>query len=85
MRSAILFLFLTGCKDDCVEMCQRVENWLNTCGNTWEITFEDEGWTSIEDCYDEYADATAKDNKSCATDAREYDRRSRKADNKGCY
>ena len=85
MRLAITLLFLTGCKDDCVEMCQRIENWLNTCGNTWEKTFEEEEWTSIDDCYDEYAESEGQDEKTCANEARDYDKRAQKADQKGCY
>lgn len=85
MRPALLLLFLTGCKNDCVDMCQRIENWLNTCGNTWEKTFEDEGWTSINDCYDEYADADGNKSNTCSSEARKYDRWVNQADKKGCY
>jgi len=67
-------LMLMGCKEDCVEMCQRIDSWLNECGYKWDKTFEDEEWTSIDDCYDEYADAGGKQNKTCVTRAKDYDK-----------
>ena len=71
----IALLTLMGCKEDCVEMCQRIDNWLNECGYTWEKTFEKDDWTSIDDCYDEYADATGKQNKTCTQNAKKYNKK----------
>ena len=73
MRSSLLLLMLTGCKDDCVQMCQRIDNWLTECGYTWESTFEEEEWTSIDDCYENYTDATSEKEKVCIRRAHEWD------------
>ena len=73
MRLPLLLVLLTGCKDDCVQMCQRIDNWLTECGYSWESTFEDEAWTSIDDCYDHYAEAGTQKEKVCFRRAHEWD------------
>ena len=74
MRLALLFVFLTGCKEDCVHMCQRMETWLNECGLTWDDKFSEEGWASIDDCYDDHAESSSKQDATCRTRADKFDK-----------
>ena len=76
MRFALLFLALTGCKEDCVHMCQRMETWLNECGLTWEDNFSEQDWSSIDDCYDDHAESSSKEDATCRTRAKKYDKQS---------
>ena len=78
MRFAFAALLLTGCKDDCVHMCQRIDGWLDECGYTWEMTFEQDDWTSIDDCYDAHWDSNQKQEQGCKIRAADWDR-------KDCY
>jgi len=73
LLSLSLILVLGGCKDDCVQMCQRIDNWLTECGFTWESNFEHQEWTSIDDCYDAYNDASKGKESSCIRRAHEWD------------
>ena len=76
MRTVLLFPTLTGCKEDCVHMCQRMETWLNECGLTWEDKFSDEGWSSIDDCYDAHVEAGSKQDATCRQRANKFDKQS---------
>lgn len=76
MKLALFFMALTGCKEDCVHMCQKIETWLTDCGLTWEDKFGDQGLASIDDCYDDYAEADDSDDKTCRTRADDYDKKS---------
>lgn len=76
MRIALLIMFLTGCKEDCVHMCQRMETWLDECGLTWDDKFSEEGWSSIDDCYDDHAESGSKQDAKCRTRADKFDKQS---------
>jgi len=71
-------LLLAGCKNDCVHMCQRIDGWLDECGYSWEVTFENEGWSSIDDCYDHHWEADQKRERGCKIQSTHWDR-------KDCY
>jgi len=75
MRLCLLPLLLFGCKEDCVQMCQRIDNWLTECGYTWESTFDEQEWSSIDDCYDDYAEAGSQKEKVCVRRAHEWDQK----------
>ena len=66
-----LLLLLTGCTNPCVDYCKKLEAWLEECGTTWEAEFADEGWTSVEDCYDDHWEAETEARKTCTRDARQ--------------
>ena len=78
MRMLIVPLLLTGCSNPCVDMCQKMDAWLQECGTTWEVAFENDGWEKIDDCYDSHWEADKSDRKECAQDARKWN-------NKECY
>jgi hypothetical protein len=48
---------LSGCSDPCIEMCQEIEVYLDRCGYGWSTVFGDLGWSSIDDCYEDYWEA----------------------------
>ncbi len=76
MKHALLAIaMLAGCKRDCVHMCQRIDNWLDECGYSWEVSFEDEGWSSIEDCYNDHWEADQKKEQGCKIRSADWDRR----------
>ena len=76
MRLFPLLLLLTGCKNECIHMCQRMDKWLNECGYSWDAKFQDRGWESIDDCYDDQWDVSEKTERSCAHKAQKWDRKS---------
>lgn len=47
-------------------MCQQYDHYLSECGYGWSTAFEDEGWTSIDDCYDAYWEASGEQQDWCA-------------------
>ncbi|MEC8193596.1 MAG: hypothetical protein VX127_12725 [Myxococcota bacterium] len=76
MRWLLLSIaLLSGCKSDCIHMCQRIDGWLSECGYTWDATFEKEGWSSIDDCYDEHWESDQKAERGCKIQAADWDRR----------
>lgn len=76
MRSAlprllalVTLIALTGCRNDCVDLCQQYEVWLDDCGYGWSTAFPDEEWQSIEDCYDTHWDADGGELDQCAQES----------------
>lgn len=63
----LLGILLGGCltSNDCLDMCQSYELHLEDCGYGWSTRFEDEGWTSIEDCYDAHWEPTNETESWC--------------------
>ncbi len=61
------WLLLAGCvtSNDCLDLCQQYELHLEECGYGWSTTFESEGWTSIEDCYDTYWEVNSDQENWC--------------------
>ena len=53
-----------------------METWLNECGLTWEDKFSDEGWSSIDDCYDAHVEAGSKQDATCRQRANKFDKQS---------
>ena len=75
----MLVLALLGCaRNACVEMCQEYKRWIDACGSSWEAEFPDEGWHSVDDCYDGQWDATPKEEVACNDNRRAYE-------NQACY
>ena len=74
MPLLLTLLSLTACKNECIHMCQRVDKWLNGCGYSWEATFEKEGWSSIDDCYDDHWEVEEATERSCQKQAKRWDR-----------
>jgi hypothetical protein len=72
MRLLLVPFLLIGCTNPCVDMCQQIDAWLEECGTTWEVSFEDEGWESIDDCYDAHWEADKKAQRTCTRDAKEW-------------
>lgn len=69
-RWILLLLAIGGCDDNpCIEMCQQYERWLNTCDRTWEDQFYEEGWSSVDDCYDEHWGADEAQQAECEQEA----------------
>jgi hypothetical protein len=75
MKLLPALLILAACKNDCVHMCQRMDRWVTECGYSWEATFEDEGWESIDDCYDDHWEAEDSAKKTCKQQAGQWDRK----------
>lgn len=48
---------LSACENPCIHMCQQYERYLDRCGYGWSTVFRDEGWASIDDCYDDHWEA----------------------------
>ena len=76
MQILPLLLLFTACQNECVHMCQRMDRWLNECGYSWEAKFEEEGWDSIDDCYDDHWEADDSAERSCTRKAKKWDRES---------
>jgi len=64
-----LVVLLTGCGNDCVDMCQQYARWVEACGTDWETTFPKRDWSSVEDCYDAHWDVDDDRRSSCASQA----------------
>lgn len=62
----------SGCANPCVEMCQQADEYLRRCAYGWSTTFEDEGYASVDDCYDAWWDATPEEQRWCAAEAEDY-------------
>ncbi len=71
-------LWVTGCSEPCLDLCQRYEIYLEECGYGWNTAFEEEGWTTRDDCYDPYWDAGSERQAVCQQTLDEYS-------NKSCY
>ncbi len=69
---------LAACENPCIHMCQQYERYLDRCGYGWSTVFEEEGWASIDDCYDDYWEAGEDEAGQCR---RENERWSERA----CY
>lgn len=73
MRAALLIALVIGalgCDDNpCISLCQQYDRWLQDCDATWEDRFGDQGWTSVDDCYDSYQGATEEVRTQCDADA----------------
>jgi hypothetical protein len=70
MLSWLALSWITACSNPCVDYCKRMEAWLDECSTTWEAEFPDEGWTSVDDCYDHYWDAGSQDQGTCSKAAK---------------
>jgi len=73
-----LILLVSGCKNPCVDMCQQIDAWLDECGTTWEAEYENEGWKSVDDCYDDHWEAKKSKRQTCANRANKFEK-------KDCY
>ena len=69
MRTAgtlAIFALLSACSSNpCLDMCQEYEVYLEDCGYGWSTAFADEGWTTLDDCYDTYWEADADQQNTC--------------------
>ena len=63
----MLLALLWGClaSNDCLDLCQSYELHLEECGYGWSTRFEDEGWNSIEDCYDAHWEVSSETETWC--------------------
>lgn len=60
------FAHLSACSSNpCLDMCQEYEVYLEDCGYGWSTAFADEGWTTLDDCYDTYWEADASQQNTC--------------------
>jgi len=46
-------------------MCQEYELYLEECGYGWSTAFADEGWTTLDDCYNDHWEADSSQQASC--------------------
>ncbi len=72
----MLALLLTACGNPCMDLCQRHEVYLDECGYGWPTGFAEEGWASIEDCYEDQAEASDEERDACAEELSEPEQRS---------
>lgn len=65
-----LLLCLAGCDDNpCIDLCQQYDRWIQQCDTTWADRFTEQGWESVDDCYDSYLGATEAQRTQCEADA----------------
>ncbi len=68
--AALAVTLLPGCAPNpCVDYCQVLDHYVHRCGTSWEAAYGDEGWHSIDECYDDAWDASDSEQASCSTDA----------------
>ena len=68
----IILGLLSGCASNtCIDLCQQYELYLDECGYGWSTVFADEGWVTLDDCYDVYWEAENSEQDSCATEISE--------------
>ena len=72
----LTLVWLAGCSNPCVEMCQQADEYLRRCGYGWSTTFEQEGYASVDDCYDDYWDTPPEEQRWCEQQSMEYAERS---------
>lgn len=70
--AALALAWGPGCGNTCIDLCKEYELYLHECGYGWSTAFEDKGWSSIDDCYDEYWSPTAEEEAWCAEQIDEY-------------
>ena len=73
MRTVLLFLTLTG-KEDCPHVPAHGD--LLTERPDLEDKLSDEGWSSIDDCYDAHVEAGSKQDATCRQRANKFDKQS---------
>jgi hypothetical protein len=78
MSRLALLLLIAGCKNPCVDMCQQIDAWLKECGTSWEAEYSEDGWKSVDDCYDAHDGARKTDEKQCTRSAKRFE-------DKACY
>jgi len=78
MFSWLALYWITGCSNPCVDYCKRLDSWLDTCGITWEAEYPENDWTSVDDCYDHYWEASDNAQSTCSKEAS-------RLDDKECY
>ena len=72
MKPALIitaFSLLTGCADNsCIDLCKQYELYLDDCGYGWSTVFEDEGWITLDDCYNDHWEADANKKIECESE-----------------
>lgn len=69
----VIALLLAACAPNpCIEMCQEYKRWIEACGSTWEEAFPDQGWDSLEACYDDHWEAPPGKQNVCRKETRAY-------------
>ena len=64
--TSLLFVTISACSSNpCLDMCQEYEVYLEECGYGWSTAFADEGWTTLDDCYDTYWEADDTQQETC--------------------
>ena len=71
----LILLAMLSCDNSCIHLCQHYEAFLDRCGYGWSTWFHDEGWTSIEDCYDTYWEADEGRQGECEAEIPEWTER----------
>jgi len=67
--SIITLALLSGCAENaCIDLCQQYELFLDECGYGWSTVFADEGWVTLDDCYDAHWEADNAAQESCESD-----------------
>lgn len=67
LAACSLSLAFACASNRCLDMCQAYEVYLEDCGYGWSTAFEEQGWTTLDDCYDTYWEANEKQQETCAT------------------
>ncbi len=63
---------LLSCKHLCLDMCQQYELYLEECGYGWSTWFEQEGWATLDDCYDAHWEPTEGEVQFCESQLTQY-------------
>jgi hypothetical protein len=57
---------MSGCSDNaCIDLCQQYELYLDECCYGWSTVFSEEGWVTLDDCYDDHWEANTDRKDEC--------------------
>ena len=76
MVIGLILGWLVGCKGPCLDLCQQYEIYLEECGYGWSTAFEEQGWKTLDDCYDAHWEANQNQQMACQTTIAEYSEKS---------
>jgi hypothetical protein len=64
--ATLLLATLSACSSNsCLDLCQEYELYLEECGYGWSTAFAEEGWTTLDDCYNAHWEADSQEQSSC--------------------
>ena len=70
--TSLLLLSASGCAgNNCLHLCQEYELYLDECGYGWSTAFAEEGWVTLDDCYDDHWEPSPSEDRECLVRSRE--------------